>query len=190
MGASSGFRMRDARWPSGAIAAEFDDEGTFTRAVGSLERAGYARVEAYSPYPVLDVERPLFERRSRLPLVVFLAGLAGAALGYWIQWYANVVSYPLNIGARPAHATPAFMIPTFEATVLCASLAAFIGLFWSLHLPRPWHPMFEAQGFERASVDRYWIAIDAMDDRVDARRTPADLAALGARRVVRVPALD
>ena len=182
--------MRDARWPSGAIAAEFDDEEAFGRAVGSLERAGYAKVEAYSPYPVSNVERSLFESRSRLPLIVFLAGLTGAALGYWIQWYANVVSYPLNIGGRPSHATPAFIITTFEATVLCAALAAFIGLFWSLRLPRPWHAIFEAEGFERASIDRYWIAIDATDDRVDARRTPADLAALGARRVVRVPRSD
>jgi hypothetical protein len=182
--------MRDARWPSGAIAAEFDDEEALAHAARALDRAGYARIETYSPYPVLDVEGPLYERRSRLPVVVFLAGLAGAALGYSIQWYANAVSYPLNIGGRPAHATPAFIIPTFEATVLCASLAAFIGLFWSLRLPRPWHPMFEASGFDRASIDRYWIAIDVTDNRADPRRTSADLAALGARRVVRVPSIE
>jgi hypothetical protein len=182
--------MRDAHWPSGAIAAEFDDEETLTGAVRALDRAGYAKVETYSPYPVLEVEASLFERPSRLPYVVFLAGLAGAALGYWIQWYANAVSYPLNIGGRPAHATPAFIIPTFEATVLCASLAAFFGLFWLLRLPRPWHPMFEADGFERASIDQFWLAIDMTDERLDARRTAADLASLGASRVLRVPPLE
>ena len=182
--------MRDAHWPSGAIAAEFEDAESLVRATRELDRAGYAKVEAYSPYPILEVERPLFARPSRLPVVVFLAGLAGAVLGYWIQWYANAVSYPLNIGGRPAHATPAFIIPTFEATVLCASLAAFVGLFWLLRLPRPWHPMFEVDGFERASIDRCWVAIDMTDDRVDARRTAADLAVLGARHVVRVPPLD
>lgn len=182
--------MRDARWPSGAIAAEFDDERAFVAAVAALDRAGCARVEAYSPYPVHGIEHLLAPTRSRLAALVFLAGVAGAAVGYWIQWYSNAVSYPLNIGAHPAHATPAFIIPTFEGAVLCASAAAFVGLFWSLRLPRPWHPMFEADDFERASIDRYWIAVDVTDDRADAQRTPVDLAALGARRVVRVPSLD
>lgn len=187
---NSGCRMRDARWPSGAIAAEFDDEHTFVSALAALRRAGHARVEAYSPYPVLAIEEAIVDRPSRLAVMVFVSGLVGAALGYWIQWYADAVSYPLNIGAHPAHATPAFIIPTFEAAVFCASIAAFIGLFWSLHLPRPWHPMFEAAGFERTSIDRFWIAIDVMDDRADAQRTPAELVLLGARTVVRVPPLD
>ena len=182
--------MRDARWPSGAIAAEFDDERTFVAALAALDRAGCARIEAYSPYPVLGVERTLPHSHFRLAAFVFIAGLVGAAVSYWIQWYANAVSYPLNIGAHPAHATPAFIIPTFEGTVLCASAAAFVGLFWSLRLPRPWHPMFEAPDFERASIDRYWIAVDVTDDRASEQRTPADLAALGARRLVRVPSLD
>jgi hypothetical protein len=124
-----------------------------------------------------------------LPWVVFAAGVAGALAGYDIQWFANAVSYPLNIGGRPAHATPAFMIPTFEATVLSASLAAFIGLLWSLRLPRPWHPMFEADDFESTSVDRFWIAIDATDDQADRTRTPMELESLDAIRVLRVPAL-
>jgi len=181
--------MYDAHWPSGAYVAEFDDEHSFVDAVRALNKLGYLSVEAYSPYPVSEVERIIPDGRPALPWIVFLSGLAGGVIGYWIQWFANAVSYPLNIGARPAHATPAFMIPTFEATVLCASLAALIGLFWSLRLPRPWHPMFEAEGFERASIDRYWIAIDANDDEADLRRTPATLESLHASRVLRVPSL-
>jgi hypothetical protein len=100
-----------------------------------------------------------------------------------------VASYPLNIGGRPAHATPAFLIPTFESTILCASLAAFVGLFSVLGLPRLWHPMFEADEFDRASIDRYWLAIDATDDEADPEATPRLLASLRAERVVRVPAL-
>lgn len=183
--------MRDTRWPHGAYAAEFDDEESFTLAVKTLRQHGYSKIAAYSPYPVPDVEEPAGRSgsgpRALLPRIVFFAGLAGGAFGYWIQWFANAVSYPLNIGGRPAHATPAFFIPTFEATVLCASLAAFLGLFAILRLPRPWHPIFEVDGFERASIDRFWVAVDADDQRSDEAFTPGSLEQLHALRIVRVP---
>jgi hypothetical protein len=179
--------MRDLRWPHGAYAAAFDSERPFTGALESLRDQGYERIETYSPYHVPAVDAVLGQQRSFLPALVFVAGLAGAIAGYWIQWFANAVSYPLNIGGRPAHATPAFLIPTFEATILSAGLMAFGGLYALLRLPRPWHPMFEVEGFERASIDHYWIAIDADDPRADATQTPASLEALAAVRVARVP---
>jgi len=182
--------MRDAHWPSGAYAAEFSDEERLVAAVTELSQQGYLRLEAYSPYPVSRIESLLPEPRSRLPVVVFIAGVVGAIIGYGVQWFANVVSYPLNIGGRPPHAMPAFVIPTFEATVLCAAGAAFVGLFWILRLPRPWHPMFEAEDIERVTNDRFWVAIDATDAAADRVKTPLLLNALHAERVVRVPPLE
>jgi hypothetical protein len=182
--------MRDAHWPEGAYLAEFDDEEPFVAAVSALHLRGYTKLEAYSPYPIPRVDAALSSPRSRLPFIVFVGGAAGGALGYWIQWFANVVSYPLNIGGRPAHATPAFFIPTFETTVLGAALAAFVGLFALLRLPRPWHPVFEVDGFERASIDRFWIAVDARDDSADRARTPDLFEILHARRVVHISGGD
>jgi ActD protein len=179
--------MRDGHWPAGAYAAEFADERQFAGAVATLRDQGYSKLETYTPYPVARVDALLSERPSVLPPIVFFAGIAGAALGYWIQWFANAVSYPLDIGGRPAHAAPAFFIPTFEATVLAASLAAFFGLFALLRLPRPWHPMFEAEGFERASIDHFWVAIDATDSRSDRTMMRQTLEELGPLRVVDVP---
>lgn len=178
--------MRDAHWPAGAFAAEFDREAPFVAAVTALRERGYEKVEAYSPYPVPEVSAALKSRRSPLPLIVFVSGVIGGLLGYWIQWFTNAVSYPLNIGGRPTHAVPAFFIPTFETTVLCAALAAFIGLFALLRLPRPWHPIFELDEFGRASIDRFWIAVDARDRLADASTTPQALESLHALRVVRV----
>ncbi len=34
-------------------------------------------------------------------------------------------------------------------------------------LPRLYHPIFEVDGFERASVDRFWLGVDASDPRFD-----------------------
>src|SRR5439155_5952066 len=109
-------------WPSGAYAAEFETEARCVAAVRALEKHGYIKVETYTPYAIEALDPAAPTERSKLPLAVFAFGLLGAIAGYGGQWFANVVSYPMNIGGRPPHATPAFMIPAFEATVLCAAL--------------------------------------------------------------------
>lgn len=180
--------LRDARWPAGAFVAEFGEEEPFVQALRRLRELGYTEIETYSAYPVERAEPLLADHPSPLPVLVFLAGVSGGCLGYWIQWYASVVSYQLNIGGRPAHAVPAFFIPTFEGTVLAASCAAFVGLLALLRLPRPWHPLFEVEDIDRASVDRYFIAISVSDPRLDLELTPRDLATLGAVRISEAPA--
>jgi Protein of unknown function (DUF3341) len=189
-GVRSVCRMRDARWPEGAFAAEFADERHFAGALAALREQGYSKIETYTPYPVPRTEAALPEPPSLLPPVVLLAGFGGGLAGYWIQWYTNAVSYPLNIGGRPAHAAPAFFIPTFEGTILAASIAAFVGLFALLRLPQPWHPILEAEGIERASIDHFWIAIDATDGRGDAVLTRRALEELNPLRIARVPSSE
>lgn len=177
--------MRDARWPAGAYLIEFADERHFAGALAMLQERGYSKIETYTPYPVDRTIETLHEPPSLLPAMVLLAGVAGGLVSYWIQWYTNAVSYPLDIGGKPSHAAPAFFIPTFEGTVLVASLMAFAGLLLLLRLPRPWHPVFEIEDFDRTSNDRFWIAIDASDPRADVTLTPRELAELAPLRVAR-----
>lgn len=180
--------MRDAHWPLGAYIGEFADEQHFAAAVLALRDQGYTRIETYTPYPVEQVNPALEEPPSLLPYGVFFAGLGGGAISYWIQWYTDAVSYPLNIGGRPTHAVPAFFIPTFEGTVLAASVAAFVLLLLLLRLPQPWHPVFDVDDIERAAIDHFFIAIDAEDHRADADLTPRALERLRAVRVTRLGA--
>jgi len=118
---------------------------------------------------------------------VFGGGVLGALLGYGIQWYADVRAFPVAVGGRPLHPVPAFIPATFEATVLCAALTAFVGVLVALRLPALWHPVFEVRGFERTSADRYWVQVGGNDPLFDPEHTQADLAALGVVRVVPVP---
>ena len=179
--------MRDLSWGHGTYAAEFASADELAAALRVLYDKGYTRVETYSPVAMTNAAR---ESRSRLPIAVFIAGLVGGIASYLIQWYANAYAYPLDIGGRPAHAIPAFFIPTFEGTVLCAALAAFFGVFWLTRLPTYWHPIFEIEGFDRTSVDRYWLAIDASDRRSGPDVTLHDLRALSPVRVVRLEATN
>jgi len=177
--------VRDRSWSSGVYMAEFASARELIAAAHSFAGRGYTLLETYSPMPL---RTGITRRRSRLPVVVFIAGVIGGIVSYAIQWFANVYSYPLDIGGRPANAIPAFIIPTLEGTVLCASLAAFIGFFVIARLPQPWHPVFEIDGFERATIDRYWLAVDAGDPRSAPDLTIRELSALSPIRVIQLDA--
>jgi hypothetical protein len=171
----------------GGLLAEFQTADALLAGTAALHALGFRELETYTPFPVPGVEARLAPRPSRLPKFIFAGGLLGAILCYGIQWYADVWVWPMRIGGRPVHAVPAFIPATFEATVLGAALAAFVGLLVALRLPELWHPVFEVDGFERASVDRFWLAVGERDPLFDAERTRAALAALDPLRVLPIP---
>ena len=121
--------------------------------------------------------------RTRLNWVAFAVGMAMAALAFGIQWFCNVWSYPLDSGGRPPFAIPAFIPITFEAGVLFASFASFFGLFSAIGLPRLHHPLFDVEGFERASSHSYFLAVGQRDPKFDPAGTRRDLEEAGASRV-------
>lgn len=162
---------------------EFDRPEEATRAVTTLKSLGYLDIETYAPFPLTDDDAQAPRGSLPLGMMAFGGGVAALAVAYLIQWYANVASYPLNIGGRPAHAAPAFVPAVFETVCLAATVAVFVGFLAIHRLPRLWQPIFEIEGFERASVDRFWVVLDlgtsAMLDRVR-----GDLVPLHPLRVV------
>jgi hypothetical protein len=150
------------------------------REVGEL---GYVEVDAFTPRPVEELEEILDLPRPRINWVSFAIGIGMAAIGFAFQWFCNAWSYPLNVGGRPPFAIPAFIPITFESGVLFASFTSFFGAFMICGLPRLYHPLFDVPGFERATHDRYFLGVDSMDPRFDARETRAELERLGCLRV-------
>jgi hypothetical protein len=144
-------------------------------AAGKLRDRDLGELDVYSAYPLHGAEEVLRTPRSKVPLIVLIAGLSGAVGGFVLQWWAQVVAYPINFGGRPMFSWPAFIPVTFELGVLCASTAAFFGLFALLGLPRPHHPVFEVEAFRSAQIDRYWVSVCSA--KLDARETIT--AALG-----------
>jgi hypothetical protein len=168
------------------LLAELESADALESAVNALHALGYRAVETFAPLDLPTTDES-HGRRSRLGPYVFGGGVVGAVLGYGIQWYADVRAFPVAVGGRPLHPIPAFIPATFEATVLCAALTAFLGVLVTLRLPALWHPVFEVAGFERASADRFWVQVRRDDPLFDRERTMADLASLGAIRVVPMP---
>jgi H+/Cl- antiporter ClcA len=103
------------------------------------------------------LDEELHFRPTRLPWVVFIAGCSGTALAFFMQYFAAVLHYPLNVGGRPLNSWPAFVPLMFELTVLAASLTALVVMVGLNGLPRPHHPLFGNERFERATRDRFFL---------------------------------
>jgi Protein of unknown function (DUF3341) len=169
------------------LMAEFHAPADLVRAAGAVHAAGYRKVDAYTPYPMEEVLEALHLHHSHVPKLVLAGGLLGLAAGWGLQYWTSVVAYPLNIGGRPYNSWPAFVVPTFETTVLFASLAAVLGMLALNGFPRPHHPVFDVPGFSAASRDRFFLCIEADDPKFDRAATREFLQGLGAAAVEEVP---
>ena len=165
------------------LLAEFHTPGEAVDAAHRVREAGYTKVDAYSPYPVEELIHALRIGRSRLPRLVLAGGIAGATLGWGLEYWAAVVEYPMNIGGRPVYAWPAFIIPAFETTILFAAGAAVLGMLALNGLPEPYHPVFNVPGFALATRDKFFICIEAVDPKFDRGGTMKFLQGLGASAV-------
>ena len=178
--------MGPARTIGGWMAA-FATPEEVCDAARRVREAGYSRVDAYTPFPVDGLAAALGRDHTRLPLAVFAGGALGATTGFFMQWWANLYDYPLDVGGRPHNSWPSFIPITFELGVLGAALTAFFALLAANRLPRLHHPVFGAPGFPRASRDRFFLCVFADDPRFDVKSTRALLDGLDPESVVEVP---
>jgi hypothetical protein len=168
------------------LIAEFHTPAEIVRAAHAVHAAGYRRVDAYTPYPMEEVLDALHLHHSHVPKLVLGGGLVGLAAGWGLQYWASVIEYPMNIGGRPFNAWPAFVVPSFETTVLFAALAAVFGMLALNGFPQPYHPVFNVPGFSAASRDRFFLCIEADDPKFDRKATLELLKGLGAASVQEV----
>ncbi len=169
------------------LAARFDSPEAIVEAAGKVHAAGYRRAEAYTPYAVKGLSDALGFRATGVPLIVLLGGALGALGGYFMLWYANVISYPWNVGGKPPNSWPAFVPITFEMTVLGASLFALFGMLALNRLPQPYHPIFKAPNFELTSQTDFLLCIEASDPKFDLEVTRALLESVEPIEIMEVP---
>lgn len=165
---------------------EYADATELVRGVEILRRRRYTRIEAYTPYPVHELDHALDAPPSRLPRAIFAIAVAAAGAAYALQWLLNAYLYPLDVGGRPPHYPLSFVPITFEMGILAAALTAFVGVLVLGRLVRLYDPVFDAPGFESATKDRFWLEITADDPLFDPELTAADLREAGATAVVTV----
>jgi hypothetical protein len=172
--------------PIYGLMAEFEDPTALAAAARHVRDKGYRRVEAYSPFAIEEVNEALGLHHNRLPTIVLAGGILGGLTGYLMQYYLAVVSYPINVGGRPLHSWPSFIIITFELTILFAAVATVLGLLGLCGLPMPYHPVFNVPRFVLASRDRFFLCIEARDPLFDRYGTAQFLSSLNPREVCEV----
>lgn len=172
--------------PYYGLMAEFAHEADLVEAVRKTHDAGYHHLDAYSPYPVEEVLDILHLHKNKVPLAVLIGGICGAVGGYFLQYFASVISYPWNIGGRPLHSGPMFIPPAYETTILLAAFGAVFGMLAMNKLPMPYHPVFNVPEFERASSDRFFLCIESGDPHFDLEKTQKFLEGLNPVKVSRV----
>src|ERR1043166_2858384 len=103
-----------------------------------------------------------------------------------MQWLAMARLYPLNVGGRPLNSWPNFIPITFELTILIGSLSAFVAVLLLNRLPEPHHPVFNVPEFHRASIDLFFLCIEAADPKFNSEQTRKFLESLGSCKVTEV----
>jgi hypothetical protein len=168
------------------LMAEFENPNDLVSAARRAHEAGFVKLDAYTPYPIEALTEALAIHDRRLPAVVLAGGILGGLLGYALCYWTSVIDYPLNVGGKPFHSAPAFIVPTFETTILFAAFAAVLGMLGLNGLPMPYHPVFNTPRFALASRDRFFLCIEAKDPKFDHDETWAFLTKLGPRVVMDV----
>lgn len=170
------------------LMAEFVEPDSLLHAAEKAYAAGYRKMDAYSPMPVHGLAEAIGFHRTGMPPLVLGGGLLGCLFGFGLCYYMAVISYPHNVGGRPLNSWPAWIPITFECTVLFAALSAVLGVLALNRLPEPYHPVFNVQQFAKASQDRFFLCIMAVDPQFDPEDTRRFLETLQPEAIQNVDA--
>jgi hypothetical protein len=169
------------------LLAEFNTPRELVLATEGAHRAGFRRMECYTPYPVEECAVALRFHKNRVPLVTLLGGLMGVTTAFLMETWINVWGYPLNIAGRPLFSWPAFIIPAYEWTILFSGLSAAFGMIALNGLPQLYHPLFNAPNFrDGATTDKFFLCLESSDPQFSLAETRAFLEQYGPVSVVEV----
>lgn len=172
--------------PLYGLMAEFDNPSALVNAARTAREKGYRKLDAYTPFPIEELSEALHLHKNRLPLIVLIGGLLGGSLGYLLQYYVTVWYFPINIAGRPLHSWPAYIVITFEMTILLAAISCVLGLLGLCGLPMPYHPTFNVPRFALASRNRFFLCIESTDPLFDHDGTSNFLESLEPKEVSEV----
>jgi hypothetical protein len=160
------------------LMAEFDTATELVDAAREVRDAGYVKTDAFSPFPLHEIDEALGIRRSILPYLVFGGGVIGLLSGLGLQWFTHVFDYPIIVGGRPHFSLPSFVPPAYELTILFAAFTAVFGMLGLNGLPSPYHPVFNVERFALATREKFFLLIEAKDKNFDYEKTRSFMESL------------
>ena len=170
------------------LVASFDKIDEFLTAVKRIREAGFVNWDTHTPFVVHGLDAAMGIKPTKLPFLVFGAGLTGCTVGIGLQWFTNAFDYPFLISGKPIFSLPANIPVVFEMTILFAALSALFGMLAFNGLPQLSHPLHSSRLMKRATDDRFLISIEAADPNFDPIKTRELLESLDPLQVEAVEA--
>lgn len=165
------------------VLAEFDNVSSLMAAAKVVRDAGYTKWDAHTPFPVHGLDDAMGVKPTKLPWVIFGAGLTGLSFALGLQWWTNAHDYQFLISGKPMFSLPANVPVIFELTVLFSAFTAFFGCLAFNKLPELFHPLFGSARFRKATDDRFFISVEAADPQFDVVKTSGMLKSLHSTNV-------
>jgi hypothetical protein len=175
--------MKSPQVEAYGLTATFPTAEALTAAVSDLRERGYRRMDAFSPFPIDGLAELLGMRPTRLPWAFLAGGVLGAAGIYLLILYSVLIDYPVDVGGRPLNSWPPFLVLAFEAGILGAALAGFVGLLFANGQPEYYHPVFNASDFSYGRGGTFHLLVESADPLFRPRQTRTLLEDLGATHV-------
>ena len=172
--------------PLYGLIAEFETPGQLVDAARRTREAGFRKFDAYTPYPIHELDDAMDLHDNRVSLYTLCAGIFGACGGFGLASWVQAVALPLNIGGRPLISVPMLIPITFEVTILCAGLTAAISMLMLNGLPSPYHPVFNVERFSGASRSKFFLCIESDDKLFDRDKTADFLESLKPEEIAEV----
>jgi hypothetical protein len=165
------------------LVAEFRDAEELVHAAEQAKSAGYDEIRAYTPYRIEALSKVLGHRENLLPWLVYFAIFLGIIVGFVMQYWSDVINYPINVAGRPLNSWPSFIIIMFELAILFSALVTFGGMLLRNGLPLPYHPIFNTPDFDLSSGTRFYLCIKVTDRQFHLQRTREFLQTLNPKVV-------
>jgi ABC-type antimicrobial peptide transport system permease subunit len=164
------------------MVGEYDSMDGIVAALDKIKKTGYKLYEVYSPFPTGIAEKSVILSKTYSGWYAFIGGLIGLALGLFIVWYMNGVSYPLNVSGKPLFNIFLAAPVAFEISILFAAIGAVTGMFGNR--PNFSNPLFKSERFSTScSRDKYYVSVDSSDEKYLLDRTRDMFISTGASNI-------
>ncbi|MBO87428.1 MAG: hypothetical protein CL927_18935 [Deltaproteobacteria bacterium] len=165
----------------GAMKSVFPHLDCLVDAIDALKQAGYTNMVVTAPLPRHEIEEQLYDGRpSPIRWFTLCGALFGGSMGFSVASLTHT-NWPMIIPAgKPLVSIPAFIVITFESTILFGSLFTLAGLLLMCGLPS--HGLQSEVRDPRFSDDVFGLVVNGLA-QADAQRVRNILNDNGAAEV-------
>lgn len=153
-------------------------------AIPKLKRKGFAKLEAYTPYPVHGIGEVLDLPKSKLGVLVFLIGSIACVAAFTLEWWTSTKAYPLLTAGKPYNGWQGWVLVMVESTILFSTITAGIGMLFAFNkLPYFGNPMLQSEAIKTITRDRFALLIASTNGDLDTEDAAGALRETGAESI-------